>query len=112
MQSEDAAEPVEWDITELKRNIAEWEEIAFQMMQLLPESAEVPAARNWQPHLHQIQHAVGQFRDRCRAESTQLGRWRPDGLQASEVYDLVWAEADRLVKWLTRMMEIDAARPA
>lgn len=105
MQSEDAAEPIEWDVTELKRSIDEWEGIAARIMQLLQETAEAVGSQNWRPHAAQITAAVTRFRELCRRESEQLGVWREDGLAADEAYERVWDEADALVKWLSRMMQ-------
>jgi hypothetical protein len=105
MQSEDAAEPIEWDIAELKRSIEEWEGIASRIVQLLQETADCAASQNWRPHAAQIRAVVARFRELCRRESEQLGAWREDGVAADEAYERVWDEADALVKWLHRMMQ-------
>jgi hypothetical protein len=106
MKSEDAAEPVEWDIAELKRSIEEWEGIASNIIQLPHETADCPASQNWRPHAAQITAVVSRFRELCHMESQQLGLWREDGLAADEAYERVWNEAERLVKWLNRMMQV------
>jgi hypothetical protein len=105
MQSDDAAEPIEWDIMELKRSIDEWEGIASHIMQLLLETADAPASRNWRPHAAQITGVVTRFRELCQRESQELGFWREDGLAADEVYERLWDEAGALVQWLYRMMQ-------
>lgn len=105
MQSEDAAEPVEWDIAEFKRRIDEWEGIAAQIIRLLNESANAATSQNWRPHAGQITAVVTRFRDLCRRESRQLGWWRADGVTADEAYDSVWQQGDALVRWLNRMMQ-------
>ncbi|MDQ6625653.1 MAG: hypothetical protein M3Y69_05860 [Verrucomicrobiota bacterium] len=106
MQSEDAAGPIEWDVAELKRSIEEWEEIASHILALLQSTTESAAsAQNWQPHAAQITAVVRRFRDLCRRQSSQLGRWREDGLTADQAYDRVWDKGDQLVRWLTRMMQ-------
>jgi hypothetical protein len=104
MQSEDAAEPIEWDIAELKRSIVEWEGIASHIIQLLHETADCAASQNWRPHVAQITTVVSRFRNLCRDESQQLGFWREDALPPDEVYERVWDEGDKLVQWLQRMM--------
>ena len=105
MQSEDAAGPIEWDLTELKGSIEEWAVIAANILQLMDETLEYPASRNWRPHATQITAVVSRFRNLCRLESQQLGSWREDGLAPDEAYEKVWDEADRLVSWLNRMMQ-------
>lgn len=105
MQSEDRAEPVEWDFAKLKKSIAEWAEIAANILQLMGETLDDPASRNWRPHVAQIRTVVSRFRDRCERESQRLGSWREDGLAPDEAYEQVWDEADRLVSWLHRMMQ-------
>lgn len=106
MQSEDAAEPMEWDIAELRRSIDEWEGIASHIIELLRETVDAAAgSQNWRPHAAQITTVVSRFRELCRAESQQLGFWRGDGLAADEAYEHVWDKGDQLVRWLNRMMQ-------
>lgn len=107
MQSDETAEPLEWDLLELQRTLNEWGSLASQMMEHLLVEVHWERSANWKPHLHQLMQRIRHFRDRCREESRQLGHWRADGLQPDEVYELVWADADRLGQWLTRMMELD-----
>lgn len=105
MQSEDAAEPMEWDIAELRRSIDEWEGIASNIIRLLSETADYDGSRNWRPHGAQIAAVVDRFRNLCRNESQHLGCWREDGVAADEAYERVWDEGDQLVRWLNRMMQ-------
>ena len=105
MQSDDAAEPIEWDVEELKRSVDEWEAIASRIIELMHETLDAPRSRNWRPHAAQIRAVVCRFRDLCRAESTQLGAWREDSLDPAEAYERVWDQGDQLVKWLNRMMQ-------
>jgi hypothetical protein len=105
MQREDAAEPVKWDIAELKRTIEEWDGIASHILQLLQETAHAAASQNWRPHATQIIAVVRRFRELCARELQQLGLWRKDGLTPDEAYEQVWHEADALVKWLGRMVQ-------
>jgi hypothetical protein len=104
MQSDDGAEPAQWDVDELKRSIDEWEAIATHILKLLQESAEDTGGQNWQPHRAQIIAVVNRFRQLCRRESQQLGSWREDGLAPDDAYERVWNEGDQLVQWLQRMM--------
>ncbi len=105
MKSEDAAGPIEWDIAELKGSIEEWAGIAGNILQLMRETLEYPASRNWRPHAAQITTVVSRFQDLCEREFQQLGSWREDGLAPEEAYERVWDEADQLVQWLNRMMQ-------
>ncbi len=105
MQSDDAAEPVEWDVQELKRSVDEWAGIAAQIIERLHDTVACAGSENWRPHFGQIVVVVERFRDLCRRESAQLGCWRADGLYADEAYEQVWDAADQLVKWLNRMMQ-------
>jgi hypothetical protein len=104
MQSDDAAQPIEWDLEELKRSIDEWEVIAGGIIMLLHDS-EATGSANWRPHCTQIAAVVERFRDLCRRESQQLGCWRQDGLAPDEAYERVWDHGDQLVQWLRRMMQ-------
>ena len=104
MQSDDAAEPVEWDVEELQRSINEWNGIATKIIELMHETLDDPRSQNWRPHFHQIVGVVSRFRELCRRESAQLGSWREDGLAPDEAYQRVWEEGNQLVQWLRRMM--------
>ena len=105
MQSDDAAERIEWDVEELKSAIREWESVASQILTCLEgDIAAADRSANWRPHAGQIGKAVRAFRDRCRDEAERLGFWREDGLPPDEAYEAVWNEADRLLQWLNRMM--------
>ena len=105
MQSDDRAEPIEWDVEQLKSAIGEWESVASQILECLERDvAAADRSANWRPHAGQIAKAVETFRDRCRDEAERLGLWREDGLLADEAYEAVWDEADRLLQWLQRMM--------
>jgi len=104
MQSEDAAEPIEWDTAELKRSIDEWATIASQIIQLLHSTADAGTTQNWRPHAAQITAVVSRFCELCRRECQQLGGWREDGLAPAEAYERVRDQGDALVKWLMRMM--------
>ena len=104
MQSEDAAEPVEWDVEELRLTIHEWESVASQILEHLAAEAHGEACANWRPHVGQMTKAVRTFRDFCCEHRQALGLWREDGLAPDEAYEIVWDEADRLVQWLNRMM--------
>jgi hypothetical protein len=105
MQSDDAAEPIDWDVEELKRSIDEWEGIAAQIIVLMHETVDAPRSCNWRPHFQQILAVVCRFRELCRDEARQLGAWRADGLAPDEAYERVWDAGDQLVKWLHRMMQ-------
>ena len=105
MQSDDTAEPIEWNVDELRSAITEWEGIAAQIIDRLHETFECAGSQNWRPHFAQIVTVVSRFRDRCREEAKQLHFWREDGLQPGEAYERVWDEADQLVAWLKRMMQ-------
>lgn len=105
MKSEDAAEPIEWDIAQLKRSIDEWEAIASHILELMDETADCPTSQNWRPHAEQISAVVNRFQELCRRESQQLGFSREDGLASDEAYERVWNEAEGLVKWLHRMLQ-------
>lgn len=105
MQSEDTAEPLEWDIAALKRSIDEWEGIASHIIELLRDTADRADSQNWRPHAAQITAVVARFRELCRRESQQLGSWREDGLEPDDAYERVWDEAEATVKWLMRMMQ-------
>ena len=105
MQSDDAAEPIEWDLAELKSDLQEWENIASQIVAGLHAAVDGVRSRNWRPHFAQIVAVVERFRERCYAEAHRLGAWREDGLEPGEVYERVRNEGDRLVKWLNRMMQ-------
>ena len=105
MKSDDAAEPIEWDVEELKRSVEEWEGIASEIIELMHETIDAPRSQNWRPHFEQIVAVVRRFRDLCRHESEQLGCWREDGRQPDEAYERVWDEGSELVKWLNRMMQ-------
>ena len=105
MQSDDRAEPIEWDLQELKNAVAEWENVATQILACLDRDLAAEQSSNWRPHAGQIAKAVRAFRDLCRTEREQLGIWREDGVAADEAYEKVWDEADRLVQWLNRMMK-------
>ena len=106
MKSDDAAEPVEWNAKELRRSCNEWSSLASQMIEFLHQEVHCEDSAHWKPHLSQITKTIAHLRDRCVEESLCLGQWREDGLQPDEVHELVWAEADQLVQWLTRMMNI------
>lgn len=102
MKSEDAAEPVEWDVEDLTNTLHEWASLASLMIEHLVTEADLEKSANWRPHLDQIVKTVASFRDHCREGSRCLGLCRED-----ELHDAIWNEADRLVKWLTRMMNIE-----
>jgi hypothetical protein len=104
MQSDDRAEPIEWDLQELKSAVREWESVASQILTCLDRDLATDRSANWRPHADQIAKAVRAFRDLCHEEAEQLGVWRADGIAADEAYEKVWDEADRLVQWLNRMM--------
>ena len=104
MQWEDAAEPIEWDLTHLQRSIEEWEGIAAHIVQLLHETAEQPASLNWRPHVAQIDKVVRRFRDLCHRELQRIGSFDDDHFDAEHSFERVWNEGDGLVKWLNRMM--------
>ena len=107
MQSDNTAEPIQWDIARHKRSIEEWEGIASRILELLDDTADGAASErpNWRPHAEQINSVVHRFRTLCRKESQRLGFWREDVVAADEAYERVWDEADVLVKWLNRMMQ-------
>ena len=103
MQWEDAAEPIEWDVTELEQSIEEWEAIAARIVQLLHETVECPASRNWRPHVTQIDAVVRRFRELCRRERQRIVS-SDDNFAVEDAFERVWNEGDGLVKWLNRMM--------
>ena len=104
MQWEDAAEPIEWDITDLQQSIEEWEAIAARIVQLLHETADSPASQNWRPHVTQIDAVVRRFRDLCRRERQRIASAADANRVAEDAFERVWNEGDALVKWLNRMM--------
>ena len=103
MQWEDAAEPIEWDVTELEQSIEEWEAIAARIVQLLHETTDCPASLNWRPHVAQIDAVVRRFRELCRRERQCMASC-DNNFAASDAFERVWNEGYGLVKWLNRMM--------
>ena len=103
MKSNEAAEPVGWDLEELKSTLEEWQQIASQLLAALRETVEREGPENWRPHRWQIERALRHYRDLCRDQAQELGLWREDGLGPDEVYEAVWDEGDRLAEWLSRM---------
>ena len=89
----------------LVRALTEWESIAAQLIDTVHEAAERERSANWRPHSGQIIAAVSRFRALCEAELEQVNGWRADGLEPEEVRAAVWAEGDRLAKWLQRMTQ-------
>ncbi len=104
MQSDDATEPLQWNVRELRRSLDEWAAIASQMIDLLHATVGSERSRNWRPHFTQIVNAVQAFGDRCRSEAEQLRTWRADGLEPDEAFEDVRDQGQRLVDWLQRMM--------
>ena len=104
MQSDDATEPLQWDVQEFKQSLQEWAAISSQMVDLLHASVESDGSRNWRPHCTQIVRVVRAFGDRCRSEADGFGRWRTDGLEPDDVFEQVREHGQRLVDWLQRMM--------
>jgi hypothetical protein len=103
MKSHDKIEPIEDAAVALSRSLHEWEDIATQILDLLDEQAGSGWSANWHPHLDQMRAVVARFRDGCRAESESANSWLSDEERAAEVHDRMWAEGDRLAKWLHRM---------
>lgn len=78
-------------------------EALLARLQICAET-EAEEARNWRPHIAQMQRALTQFLELCRSEMEKIGLWREDGLDPEEVHELVWEEGERLVRWLNRMI--------
>ncbi len=104
MKSDDATEPVDSNLRELRQSLEEWAAIASQMVELLHATADCHRSRNWRPHFSQIVAAVDAFGARCREEAEEVGDWRVDGLDPDEAFERVRAQGNRLVEWLQRMM--------
>jgi hypothetical protein len=104
MQSDDATEPLQWDLRELRRSLEEWAAISLQMIDLLHATADADRSRNWRPHLSQITAAVEAFGTRCRQEAQDVSEWRVDGLDPDEAFERVREQGHRLVAWLQRIM--------
>jgi hypothetical protein len=105
MQSDNAAEPIEWDVKELKRAIDEWQRIAAQIIELMHDTRDCPHSQNWRPHFQQILRVVQRFREVCRQHSAHLVAMSHDGSDPAGVYECVWHEGHQLVQWLHRMMQ-------
>lgn len=103
MKSDDATEPVDSHLRELRHTLEEWAAISSQMIELLHETVGCDRSRNWRPHLSQIVAAVEAFGTRCRDEAEQVGCWRPDGIDPDDAFEHVRAQGNRLVGWLQRM---------
>ena len=89
----------------LGRVLAEWASITAQLIDVVNDAAERESSANWRPHAGQIIAAVSRFRALCEAQIEEISDWRPDGLEPEEVRAWVWAEGDRLAKWLQRMTQ-------
>ena len=76
MKSDDATEPVDSNLRELRESLEEWAAIASEMIELLHATSDAYRSRNWHPHLSQIVRAVRAFGDRCREEAEEVGCWR------------------------------------
>ncbi|MFL6583284.1 MAG: hypothetical protein ACJ8KU_02060 [Chthoniobacterales bacterium] len=104
MRPDDVTEPVDRETAELKRCLSEWAGLAGELLDLLHQQVNGESSTNWRPHFDQIVRAVTHYRDRCRSEIAQIGRWREDELETGEVHEMLWEQGDRLAKWLQRMV--------
>ena len=104
MKFEDAAEPIESDVTPLKCAIDEWDSIASQIIERMDADIVRAGSENWRPHHGQIVAVVSRFQELCRDVLSRLSFASDDREELFDAYARVWEQADQLVKWLNRMV--------
>jgi hypothetical protein len=102
--------PVHFGAEELRATLEEYVANTEALLNRLQFCAETnaEASSSWRPHLWQMHAALSRFRDRCRDELGKISLWREDGLDPEEVHELVWQQGEQVVRWLNRMIGMDA----
>lgn len=98
-------QPVVFGAEDLRRILEEYVATATALLEALHSTATCELAPAWRPHLPQMHAALASFAQLCCEELEQLGDWRADGRTAEDVHEFIWNEAERVMRWLKRMIE-------
>jgi hypothetical protein len=105
MRLNEQPEPIVFGTEDLRRILEEYTATATALLEALHATAACELSPDWRPHLPQMHAALASFAELCRDELEQLGDWRDDGRDAGEVHEFIWNEAERVMRWLKRMIE-------